>query len=42
METGRRNFLKIGGICALGLGSLKVLGCVCHVKSPNSWRICRG
>jgi len=25
METGRRNFLKIGGICALGFGSLRVV-----------------
>ena len=45
METGRRNFLKIGGICALGLGSLKVLdafaktaGAQIHGKSPGAHR----
>ena len=29
METSRRNFLKIGGLCALGLGP-SVARCVCQ------------
>jgi len=34
METGRRNFLKIGGICALGLGSLRVVNALGKTETP--------
>ena len=35
METGRRNFLKIGGLCALGFSSLKVLDAVATAQEPK-------
>ena len=36
METGRRNFLKIGGLCALGFSSLRFWMRLPKRRSPNS------
>jgi Fe-S-cluster-containing dehydrogenase component len=35
METSRRNLLKIGGICALGLGTLPVLDALAKTDAPK-------
>jgi len=34
MESNRRNFLKIGGVCALGLGSLPIVKALAQEKGP--------
>ncbi len=35
METGRRNFLKIGGLCTLGLGSLRLVDAFAKTEEPK-------
>lgn len=35
METSRRSFLKIGGVCALGLGALPVVDALAKIEQPT-------
>jgi molybdopterin-containing oxidoreductase family iron-sulfur binding subunit len=35
METSRRTFLKIGGVCALGLGSLRIVDAFGKTEQPK-------